>query len=150
MSNINEYQLEYRFISEELEVHGKYMVEAFRKAILDKKLVGKSNLLDSLNYRVDDSINQLSVSFLGYGRIHDLKSHNQSLKYGALETPDAKSLLWGIKPKTKRKKDRRWYAKTAYGSLGRVTNRLMYGFSEQERLRIKSQLESEKIQITEL
>lgn len=138
---ISENDVQKRFIAEELDIHGEYMVDAFIAAIEKRDLVDKGNLIKSFNYKTSYSANKLSVSFYTYGRIHDLKSKNTT----RFESPDANALVWGIKKRKPRKKSRKkqWYAKTAYGSLGRLTNTLMYGLSDIERKRITNMLRNE-------
>ena len=138
---ISNNEIENRFIAEELDIHGDTLVTALKDAITDKHLIAKSNLLNSLSYKADSSSKRLSISFITYGRIHDLKRNN-GIRH---ESPDTNALIWGIKKTKKRnkRKNKYWYAKTAYGLLGKLSNSLMYGLSEIERKRITDQLNKE-------
>lgn len=128
------------FIKEELDIHGEYMVDLLAEAIVDKRLVKQSKLIESLDYKVENFLGfpVLKVSFYSYGRIHDLKSRNTGKPL--TEDVNTNALLWGVDNKPKKSPYRAWYAKNAYGSINRLIGRLLYGYSEQERQRVIAML----------
>ena len=53
-------------------------------------------------------------------------------------------MLWGMRENRKKikKKDTRWYAKTAYGTINHLISVLSTDFSEEEKNRLKQILEN--------
>ena len=137
-----ETEIKEAFIVEELDIYGEYLTDLLIESIEEKKLLNSGDLIESIHYSVDKAALRLRVSFLTYGRIHDLKSHNKSSVL--FETPDTNALIWGIKKRKKRKnrRNKQWYSRNIYGSLNQIESRLMWGYSEEARKATIAQLKN--------
>lgn len=144
----NDNQIQQAWIQEQLDIYGEELIDILVDAIEQKELVASGQLVSSFSMSTDRSAQRLVVSFLSYGRVHDLKSRNSSMTF---ETVDTNALLWGVKKRKPRKSNRNktWYSKNFYSSLNTIIGRLMYGFSQEARQEIKAMLEkSESLKST--
>lgn len=135
--------VELTFIRNILWEHGRYVWNLFQTALQQKNINNTGELKESIKYKLIKEGNNpgLSFSFLSYGRAIEIKYHSRNSRQ--FQMPNTNEVVWGIrnKPRSTRKKDTRWYAKTAYGSLNTLIGRLMTEASEQELARLKQLLE---------
>lgn len=142
----NEEQLVW--IDDVLDQYGEFLADLLQESIEAKHLKDTGELENSINYRVDrEGVNPvLHVSFMSYGRAIEIRYHKSrnSTKFSA---PNTNQLIWGIRSQKSRnrKKDARWYAKNAYGSLNRLIGILSWEFGEEEIRRVKGILQARKI-----
>ena len=142
-------EVELLFIQEELDQHGEFVTDLLRDEIERKRLRDTDKLLDSIDYKVTsygiDPV--LQISFFSYGRAIEIRWHKRSSNTKKWVT-DTNKEVWGINNRRKtRRKNTTWYARTVYGSVNRLISRLSYGFSDEEKLRLKSILDHQKIRI---
>jgi hypothetical protein len=137
--------VELLFIERTLELHGEHLCDLLREEIQKKTLVKDSILFDSIDFSVRkygiDPV--LLVSFFSYGRAIEIAWHKKKQNTKFWTKPNTNLLLWGIRDNKKifKKKDSRWYAKTAYGTINNLIAKLSAGFSEAEGTRLKQILE---------
>lgn len=137
-------ELELTWIKDVLDQHGEFLTDLLRDEIEAKTLIKTSDLEQSIDYKTTqygiDPV--LQVSFMSYGRAIEVKYH-KSKNSSKRQDITSNRLIIGTREATKfKKKDTRWYAKTAYGSLNRLIGILMYEFTNEERTRIKGILEA--------
>ena len=134
-------EIELLFIERALELHGERLCDALHDQISRKKLIKSSDLLDSIRFSVSkygiDPV--LLISFISYGRAIEIAWHKKSRNTSLFAKPNTNVMLWGVHANRKatRKKDTKWYAKTAYGSINRLISVLASDFSEEERKHLK-------------
>ncbi|MFZ4705411.1 MAG: hypothetical protein ACOYMF_05325 [Bacteroidales bacterium] len=134
---------ELMWIRDRLNDHGEYLEELLVQEIERKKLIQTSNLKDSIFYRqVDYGLDPaLQFSFPTYGRAIEVQWH-RSKNTRSLQEIKVNGIIVGSKVKSNlKKKDTRWYAKTAYGSINRLIKILLYEYDDIARERIKKHLE---------
>ncbi len=138
-------EVELLFIERNLELHGEYLCDLLREEISKKTLVDSADLLDSIDFRVIkygiDPV--LLISFISYGRAIEIRWHKKTQNTSIFTKPNTNTMLWGMRENRKRikKKDTRWYAKTAYGTINHLISVLSTYFSEEEKNRLKQILE---------
>jgi len=124
----------------ELTEHGKFLTEALRKKLQDMKLIKSGELLRSIDYNVVESGGQatLQVSFNTYGRSIEIRFYrSQNSMKLSTETRQNREKL-----KDKKKKDSRWYSKTAYGTVKRLRVNLLTGdFPDQVKQQVQDQIQ---------
>lgn len=115
-----------------MEEHADYLKKLWQESI------------EELNLKITDQLLNTFVlifSFVDYGRFIEINFHKSTKlrrakprkkKDGTYTDPDKKRL---------RKKDTRFYAHNAYGSINRLAGRMLYGLTEEEIKRIKEILE---------
>lgn len=132
------------FVKEVLDQHGEYLVNILQEAIVENKLRFTDALLDSLDYKVAMSGNdpKLELSFLTYGRIHDMK-RRKAISFEQGVNRD----LWAIKENRPRntKGNRQWYNRNVYGSLNRLIGILSNELGDEEMAMLKNILEQQKL-----
>ena len=141
------------WIRDVLDQHGEYLADLLHDAIDSKRLKKTTDLEGSIDYRVVNyGINPaLQVGFLEYGRLTEIAFHKKSRNTQSFLSGAVNALLIRERSqKLKKRKDTRWYAKNAYGSLNRLIGNLMNDFSLEERNRIKGILEARKTRRYEL
>ena len=138
MKELNE--VEKLFVMEVLDTHGEYIIDLLSGSIEDLNLRITDELLQSLNYKVEQrgSDYVLSVSFLSYGRAIEIalfksKRLRRETKAGKNE---AKRL------RRAQHKDTRFYAKNVYGSINRLLGRMSSEYGDAEIARLKGILEN--------
>ena len=139
-------EVELLFIERTLELHGEMVCDLLREQIQAKDLRISDELLDSIDFTVKKyGINPvLLISFLVYGRFIEInwfKRRSQNSQSFAVNT---NRVIWGIhenRRRTKKKKDTRWYAKTAYGTINHLLSVLSTNFSDAEREKLKQILQ---------
>ena len=103
------------------------------------------DLLNSIDFSVSKyGINPvLLISFFSYGRAIEINWFKKSQNTRSFAKPNTNVMLWGMRENRKRtrKKDTRWYAKTAYGTINHLLSVLSSDFSEDEKNRLKQILE---------
>ena len=138
-------ELELLFIERALELHGERVCDLLHEQISRKKLIKSSDLLDSIRFTVGkygiDPV--LLISFISYGRVIEIAWHKKSNNSQSFAKPNTNVMLWGVYANRKkfRKKDTKWYAKTAYGSVNRLIAVLASDFTDAERKHLKQILE---------
>ena len=138
-------ELELLFIERALELHGERLCDLLHEQVTRKKLIKSSDLLDSIRFTVGkygiDPV--LLVSFISYGRAIEIAWHKKSRNSQLFAKPNTNVMLWGVYANRKkiRRKDTKWYAKTAYGSINRLIAVLASDFTEAERKHLKQILE---------
>ncbi len=139
-------EVELLFIERNLELHGEYLCDLLREEISKKKLVDSGELFDSIDFRVSKyGIDPaLLISFISYGRAIEIRWHKKTLNTSIFTKPNTNTMLWGMRENRKKikKKDTRWYAKTAYGTINHLISVLSTDFSEEEKNRLKQILEN--------
>lgn len=137
--------IELLFIERNLELHGEHVCDLLREQIQNKDLLKSEDLLNSIDFTVRKyGINPvLLINFISYGRAIEINWHKKSKNTSLFSKPNTNTLLWGMRENRKRskKKDTRWYAKTAYGTINRLLSILSSEFSEEEKERLKAILE---------
>ena len=129
------------WVREELSQHGEWLVDRFVEALERGKNVVSGDLIDSLNYDVGqgaDGSQQLTVSFLTYGRLAEVMSSRRKQRLKESRNHD----VWGRK--NHRPKKVQWYNKNRYAGYGRLIRRLTAGMSDAELQRIRGILEEQK------
>jgi hypothetical protein len=143
-------EIELTWIRKKLVEHGEFLSDLFRKEIEAKRLYqdDKTRVLQqSVGLSVTSSGNSpmLEMNFVDHGRLVEIQYHtSKNTKTRRNITVNRIIIGEREKPK-KRKKDTRWYAKTAYGTLNRLIGIIGYELSDEERKRIKANLESGNI-----
>lgn len=138
-------KVELLFIERNLELHGERVCDLLREQIENKNLIISDELLNSIDFSVSkygiDPV--LLISFLSYGRAIEINWFKKSQNTRQFVMPNTNAMLWGLRENRKRtrKKDTRWYAKTAYGTINHLLAVLSAGFSDDERTRLKQILE---------
>jgi hypothetical protein len=138
-------EVELLFIERTLELHGEYLCDLLREQIQDKHLIKDEDLLNSIDFSVRkygiDPV--LLISFFSYGRAVEIAWHKKKQNTSLWTAPNTNRMLWGMRENRKRtqKKDTRWYAKTAYGTINHLISVLATDFSEEEKNRLKQILE---------
>jgi hypothetical protein len=139
-------EIELLFIERCLEQHGEMVCDLLREQIEGKDLRITDDLLDSIDFKVSKyGINPvLLISFFAYGRFIEInwfKRKSQNSKSIAVNT---NRVIWGIhenRKRTGKKKDTRWYSKTAYGTINHLLSVLSTNFSDTERDKLKQILQ---------
>ena len=132
------------FIERSLELHGEMITDLLREQIQQKHLIKSEDLLDSIDFQVSkygiDPV--LLISFFAYGRFIEINWFKRSQNSRQL-IANSNRLQWSMRENRKRtkKKDTRWYAKTAYGSINHLIAVLSNDFSDSERDYLKQLLE---------
>lgn len=129
------------WVQEELSQHGEWLVDRFVEALERGKNVVSGDLLDSFNYDVGrgvDGSQQLTVSFLTYGRLAEVMSRRRKQRLKEQKNHD----VWG--KKNHRPKKVQWYNKNRYAGYGRLIRRLTAGMSDAELRRIRGILQRAK------
>ncbi|MCX6282406.1 MAG: hypothetical protein NTU51_10625 [Bacteroidetes bacterium] len=132
------------FIERSLELHGEMITDLLRGQIEQKHLIKNEDLLDSIDFQVSkygiDPV--LLISFFAYGRFIEINWFKRSQNSRKL-IANSNRLQWSMRENRKRtkKKDTRWYAKTAYGSINHLIAVLSNDFSDSERDYLKQLLE---------
>ena len=138
-------EIELLFIERNLELHGEHLCDLLREQIENKELIKSQDLLDSIDFSVSKyGINPvLLISFISYGRAIEIAWHKKSQNTSLFSKPNTNVMLWGMRENRKRtrKKDTRWYAKTAYGTINHLLSALATDFSEEEKNHLKQILE---------
>jgi len=138
-------EIELLFIERNLELHGEFVCDLLREQISGKNLIKSEDLLNSIDFSVSkygiDPV--LLISFLSYGRAIEINWFKKSINTRVFTKPNINVMLWGMRENRKRtrKKDTRWYAKTAYGTINHLLSVLSTDFSEDEKNRLKQILE---------
>lgn len=138
-------EIELLFIERNLELHGERVCDLLREQISNKGLVKSEDLLNSIDFSVSkygiDPV--LLISFFSYGRAIEINWFKRSQNTRKFAKPNTNVMLWGMRENRKRtrKKDTRWYAKTAYGSINHLISVLSSDFSEDEKNHLKQILE---------
>jgi len=138
MKELNE--VEKLFVMEVLDTHGEYIMDLMSESITDKNLRITDELIDSLNYKVEQrgSDYVLSVSFLSYGRAIEIalfksRRMRREAKAGKNEVKNLRRA---------KQKDTRFYTKNVYGSINRLLGRMSYEYSKEEIERLKGILQN--------
>ena len=135
-------EMELLFIEEVLDQHGEFICDLMREQIENKKLIKDEDLLNSIDYKVSHyGINPvLLISFMAYGRFIEINYFKRSQNSRQMASPGVNLLIMGSRENRKRsrKKDTRWYAKTAYGSVNRLIAILSNEFTEAEKTRLQT------------
>jgi len=132
------------FIERSLELHGEMITDLLREQIEQKHLIKTDDLLDSIDFQVSkygiDPV--LLISFFAYGRFIEINWFKRSQNSRKL-IANSNRMQWSMRENRKRtkKKDTRWYAKTAYGSVNHLISVLSNDFSDSERDYLKQLLE---------
>jgi len=132
------------FIERSLELHGEMITDLLREQIQQKHLIKSEDLLDSIDFQVSkygiDPV--LLISFFAYGRFIEINWFKRSQNSRKL-IANSNRMQWSMRENRKRtkKKDTRWYAKTAYGSVNHLISVLSNDFSDSERDYLKQLLE---------
>ena len=129
------------WVQEELSQHGEWLVDRFVEALERGKNVVSGDLLDSFNYDVGrgaDGSQQLTVSFLTYGRMAEVMSRRRKKRLKEQQNHN----VWG--KKNHRPKKVQWYNKNRYAGYGRLIRRLTAGMSDHELQRIRGILAEAK------
>ncbi len=130
------------WVREELSQHGEWLVDRFVEALERGKNVVSGDLIDSLNYDVGqgaDGSQQLTVSFLTYGRLAEVMSSRRKKQQKiAKKNGD----VWASK--NHKPKKVQWYNKNRYAGYGRLIRRLTAGMSDHELQRIRGILTEAK------
>jgi len=141
-------ELEYEFIVESLDVWADvWVIPELEDAIDRLNLKNTGDLRTSFSSKVVRGVNpKLELTFLSYGRAIEIAYHKKRSKNTSkfLREQTNKS-LWGVKSKSKSKKDTRWYSKNVYGSLNRLIGKLMYEYDDVALERMKNILSKAKI-----
>jgi len=145
-------EIELLYIAETLDQHGEYLVDLLVSAIEKKTLISdqeKEHLIERISSKTTKyGINPaLIISFPDYGRFIEIKYHQKRQNSAILDEDSVNSTIWGIRKRKKlikKKKDTRWYAKNAYGSLNRLIGILMYEFTDAERERLSRLIENKQ------
>ena len=138
-------EIELLFIERNLELHGEFVCDLLREQISNKNLIKSEDLLNSIDFSVSkygiDPV--LLISFFSYGRAIEINWFKKSKNTRVFSKPNTNVMLWGMRENRKRtrKKDTRWYAKTAYGTINHLLSVLSTDFSEDEKNRLKQILE---------
>jgi hypothetical protein len=142
-------EIERRYIEEQLDLHGEYLNDLFIADITRKNLINKGDLLDyfdsasTWDITTRNSLPALVFDIPVYGRLIEIQDKKR-LRGIRTRKVDTNALLWGIKPKKERKKkgkNAQWYTHNTYGAQNLLIGRLMWGFSDIEKNRIKKLLE---------
>jgi hypothetical protein len=131
-------EIELLFIERTLELHGEMICDRLKEQIEEKNLRISDDLLDSIDFKVSSyGINPvLLISFFAYGRFIEINYFKKRSQNSSIFAVNTNSVIWGIKENRKRtgkKKDTRWYAKTAYGTINHLISVLSTNFSDAER-----------------
>jgi hypothetical protein len=136
-------ELELEWIKGVLELHGEYLGDKLIKAITNKPypLISTGSLVYSIKPRVRNyGLNPvLHVSFLSYGRAVEIRN-NKSNNTKKFQKSRA-NLQYNYKGHKTGKRDTKWYAGNAYGSLNTLIAVLMHEFTHRERKHIKDYLQ---------
>jgi len=127
------------WVREELSQHGEWLIDRFVEALERGKVGG--DLLDSFDYKTGqgaDGSQQLTVSFLTYGRLAEVMSSRRKKRLKEQQNHD----VWGRK--NHRPKKVQWYNKNRYAGYGRLIRRLTAGMSDHELQRIRGILAEAK------
>jgi hypothetical protein len=146
-------EVELKFIEHTLQHYGARLKSALIKEISKKDLVslkGSPHLKDNIRFEVARTgINgyKFSLYFPDYGRFVEIqyfkgKPNTSDLAFKQKKGTDSNSKLSkSIADKVgRRKKDTRWYSKTAYASLNPLIGHLMYGLTDTLQQTLKEQL----------
>jgi len=138
-------EVELLFIERTLELHGEMLSDLLRSQIEQKHLIKSEDLLNSIDFQVSKyGINPvLLINFFAYGRFIEIDYFKRSQNSKLLSTRKVNILLFDQRQNQKRtkKKDTRWYAKTAYGSINHLIAVLSNEFTDAERDYLKQILE---------
>lgn len=133
----NEKEIELAWIKEVLEKRGSNLIDTFKKALTEQKLIRTGNLLGSLGYKVDQDASAdavLSIIFSTYGRIQD-----HGVKKTVQQTKRESKLMLLGNPTMKRI-PKRWYVKNLYSELDRMIYELIYGLDQGTKEILRQQL----------
>ena len=146
-----EKDIELAFIEQTLERYGARLKSSLIRELNDKDLISKDgspHLKDNIRYdiaRTGMSGYHLRLYFPDYGRLVEIRYH-----LGGKKNSDMAFMPKGFASKVaqsrnsskfgKKKKDTRWYSKTAYGSLNSLIGQLLYGLTDSVQETIKNEL----------
>ena len=156
-----EKSIEFAFIEQTLKSWGARLQSALVKEISNKDLISKTgskHLKDSISYdvaRTGISGYHLRLFFPDYGRYIEIRYHIGrqrvsekafSKKSGNLFKNPSSMSSKALQRNTigsgfgKKRKDTRWYSKTAYGSVNSLIGQLMYGLTDAVQETLNEQL----------
>ena len=156
-----EKEIELKFIEQTLQQFGARLKSSLIKEITDKDLISKkgtTHLKDNISYdvsRTGISGYQFNLYFPDHGRYIEIRYYTArqrvsdkafSKKTGNRFKNGSSMSSKALQRQTigsgigKKKKDTRWYSKTAYGSLNSLIGQLMYGLTDAVQETIKEQL----------
>lgn len=130
------------WVREELSQHGEWLIDRFVEALERGKNVVSGDLLDSFDYKTGQGAGgsqQLTVSFLTYGRLAEVASRRRK-QQTALAKKNGD--VWG--KKNHKPKKVQWYNRNRYAGYGRLIRRLTAGMSDAELQRIRGILNQAK------
>ena len=133
-------EVEKLFVMEVLDTHGEYIMDLLSGSIEDLNLRITDELLNSLNYKVEQrgSDYVLSVIFLSYGRAIEIALFkSKRLRREAKSGKNSAKRL-----RRAQHKDTRFYAKNVYGSINRLLGRMSSEYGDAEIARLKGILEN--------
>ena len=129
------------FVREELSQHGEWLIDRFIEALERGKPPPPPPPSGSFNYETSsgyDGSQQLTVSFLTYGRLTEVMSRRRKQR-----VKDQKNHgVW--EKKNHQPKKVAWYNKNRYAGYGRLIRRLTAGMSDHELQRIRGILNQAK------
>ena len=140
--------IELAFIDEQLGIHGEYLRDLLMQAIKRKRLVKTWELYEGITWhRAHRSRPELEFYFPDYGRFIEINYHKKikttNTKMWAQNHESANRSILGLganKNSNRRKKDTRFYARTAYGAMNELIGRIMAGYSDIELERLKESI----------
>jgi hypothetical protein len=139
--------VELLFIQRTLSEHGEMICDRLKEQIQQKDLRITDKLLDSIDFKVSTyGINPvLLIEFFAYGRFIEINwfKRRSSNTLSLVDVVNRGLTTKGSnRRKTAKKKDTRWYAKTAYGTINHLLSVLSTNFSEEEKDKLKLLLQS--------
>lgn len=141
--------IEFKFVVDTLKKFGYDLKNIMVSKINEKDLVSKkgdgAHLKDSIRFEVKSAGRnggELMFYFPDHGRLVEIQYFKKTTN-GAAFGQKTNHGLWTAKPNRglmNRKKDTRWYSKSAYGSINTLIGTLMYGLTDEVEKQLISEL----------
>lgn len=152
-------EIELKFLEKTLERYGLKLKNVLVSEIDKKELVSKSgnaHLKDKIRYEINRTGltgYSFKLYFPDYGRFIEINYHKSksiAKSTGLFSKAKGSSGLFSkavqtnANPLRKKRKDTRWYSKSAYGSLNPLIGEIMYGMTDQVQEMLRNELSQTK------
>lgn len=171
MAEVTDDDVKFEFVRRELMKHGEWLKGVFLQTLTKYHHRITGELMNSISFKIEktSSGQQLSFTFLDYGRFFDIAAYEGHKKKHNDWTENFNKAIWGIGGEKKKRarilnpffvpgkrnlgsdgqknnkyllKTNKWYARTMYGGIGKMCAAIMYDLTSEEVERLKSELKN--------
>lgn len=130
------------FIREQLAVHGEAICDKLINALEQNKNIKTGDLENAIACSTSDEGAFITeqIKFIDYGRAFEIAGYKKNSAEKFAENTN--KAVWGVKNRTKKNKNTKWYARNMYSNLGALVRTLAAGMSDDELFRIKNMIKA--------